>query len=158
MNKLIIISIVAVIAFFVFKKDDTMPEQQLAVYGQDEYGSLNGRIGGKCRESECLTIYVAPWCPQCARAKPMIVKLTEELRSEGREVAIVVGYDTPKAVEEYAKKYPFPVLLDADKSFYNKTGLRGVPFFISSNREGKIIQSFAGYNNSVSDMRKRLEL
>lgn len=158
MNKLIIFSLVAIAAFFFFKKSDDMPQQLLTVYGQDEYGSVDGNVGGKCIESKCLTIYVAPWCPQCARAKPMILKLTEELRAEGVEVAVVVGSDSQKAVEDYAKKYPFPVLLDADKSFYSKTGLRGVPFFISSNNEGKIIQSVAGFNNNVADMRSRLEL
>ena len=158
MNKLIIITLVALIAFFAFKKDDTMPQQQLTVYGQDEYDSIDANIGGKCIEAKCLTVYVAPWCPQCARAKPMILTLTEELRAEGVEVSIVVGSDSQKAVEAYAKKYPFPVLLDADKSFYNKTGLRGVPFFISSNNDGKIIQSVAGFNNNVADMRSRLGL
>ena len=158
MNKLIIISIIAVIAFFVFKKESTMPQHQLSVYGQDEYGSIDGNIGGKCIEAKCLTIYVAPWCPQCARAKPMILELTEVLRAEGVDVSVVVGYDQAEAVEAYAKRYPFPVLLDADKSFFDKTGLRGVPFFISSNNEGKIIQSFSGFNFSVADMRSRLKL
>lgn len=158
MNKVYIISIIAIIAFFVLQTDAKMPQQQLTVYGQDEYDSIDGKIGGKCAESKCLAIYVAPWCPQCAKAKPMILKLTEELRAEGVEVAVVVGYDEPKAVEDYAKKYPFPVLLDADNSFYDKTGLRGVPFFISSNKEGKIIESMAGFMNNVDDMRTRLEL
>ncbi len=157
MNKLIIISLVAVIAFFVFMKDDNMPQQQLTVYGQDEYGSIDGRVGGKCPEAKCLTIYVAPWCPYCTKAKPLIEKLTKELRSDGVEVAVIVGHDTPEAVEDYAKKYSFPVLLDADKSFYNQKKL-GVPFFISSNNEGKIIQELTGSSNNVADMRQRLEL
>ena len=88
----------------------------------------------------------------------MILKLTEELRSEGVDVTVVVGSDSPRAVKKYAKEYPFPVLLDADKSFFNKTRQRGVPFFISSNSEGKIIQSHAGFYNEVSQMRKKLEL
>jgi len=163
MNKFIIISLLAIAAFLVFKKDSAvfakdMPQDQLTVYGQDEYGSLDGNIGGRCPEAKCLTIYVAPWCPQCARAKPMILKLTEELRSEGVEVSVIVGSDSPKAVKNYAKKYPFPVLLDADKSFFNKTDLRGVPFFISSNRDGKIIKSHAGFYKKVSDMRNKLDL
>ena len=75
MNKLIIFSICAVIAFFFFKKDDNMPQQQLTVYGQDEYGSIDGMIGGKCLEEKCLTIYVAPWCPQLQHAwLPMLLK------------------------------------------------------------------------------------
>lgn len=66
-----------------------MPQHQLTVYGQDEYGSIDGKAGGKCPEPKCLTIYVAHWCPYCTKAKPMIVKLTEELRSEGVEVNVI---------------------------------------------------------------------
>jgi len=159
MNKLTIIAALAILAFFFFKSGSaTMPQDQLTVFGQDEYGSIDGRIGGKCPEDKCLTVYVAPWCPQCHRAQSMILKLTEELRSEGVEVTVVVGSDSLKAVKKYAKKYPFPVLLDADKSFYNKSKQRGVPFFISSNRDGKIIQSMAGFMSRVADMRTKLEL
>lgn len=160
MSKLSILSIAAIIAYFLFTIDSPkdMPEHQLAIYGQDEYGPLDGNIGGRCFEEKCLTIYVAPWCPQCKRAQPMILKLTKELRAEGVNVSVVVGSDSLKAVKDYAKNYPFPVLLDADKSFYNKTKQNGVPFFISSNQKGKIIQSQAGFYNQVSEMRKRLEL
>lgn len=163
MNKLLIISVIAAIAFFIFKKDspfltEDMPQQQLAVFGQDEFGSIDGYVGGKCPEAKCLTVYVAPWCPQCLRAKPMILKLTEELRSEGVDVTVIVGSDSEKAVKKYARQYPFPVLLDADKSYFNKTKQRGVPFFISSNNEGKIIKSQAGFYNEVSQMREKLKL
>jgi len=163
MNKFIIISIVAILVFFTFKKGGLlnttdMPYQKLAVYGQDEYDPINDYVGGRCPDAKCLTIYVAPWCPQCTKAKPMILKLTEELRSEGINVSVIVGNDSVKAVKKYAKDYPFPVLMDADKSFYNKSKQRGVPFFISSNNKGKVIESHAGFYYEVSDMRKKLAL
>ncbi len=158
MNKTIVLLVGVVIAIFIFGKSEKMPSAVLELHNQDEYSSMDGSIGGRCPEKQCLTVYVVPWCPACKSLKPTIISLTEELQSEGIDVKVIVGKDTLKTTKKYASSYPFPVLLDPKGNFYNKAKQRGVPFFLVSNKKGNITNKIVGGYPNVSAMRDKLEL
>lgn len=158
MNKLALITVAAVVLFFIFSSTDQMPTEALEVHNQDEYSSLSNMAGGRCSSEKCLTIYVAPWCPACKKLNPMILSLREELLAENIDVTIIVGQDSIKKTKDYADKYKFPVLLDPKGKFFTKADQRGVPFFIASNLKGEITAKISGGHSSVAVMRKELEL
>lgn len=159
MNRTLIIAAIFIgFAVYMLKQPSTLASEVLKVENQDEYSASTETVGGRCYEKKCLTVYVAPWCPACKGLKPTIVALREALVDEGVDVKVVVGNDSPKNTTAYAKTYPFPVYLDANSSFYNKAGIRGVPNFIVTNREGGIINKLAGGYEDVGAMRTALNL
>ncbi len=158
MNKLLLIAAGVLIVFLIFSKTQLIPSEILEVHNQDPYSQMDGSVGGACADKSCLTIYVAPWCPACKKLKPTIISLTNELQLEGINVKVIVGKDELKTTKEYADKYPFPVLLDPDGKFFNKTSQRGVPFFLVSNRKGEITNEMSGGIPDVDRMRKKLNL
>lgn len=160
MNKitLVITGIIFGIGYLTFGQNATLESEVLNLQNQDAYAESSATVGGQCYEDKCLTIYVAPWCPACKSLKPTITSLTQELQAEGLDVKVVVGNDSQKATEEYAKGYPFPVYLDADAKFYKKANQRGVPFFLVTDRKGKITNKMAGGIPNVKAMRDKLEI
>ena len=158
MYKLITIMAIVVIAYLTLGRSTTLDSQVLNLQNQDTYAESSSTVGGRCYEEKCLTIYVAPWCPACRSLKPTIVALTEELQAEGMDVKLVVGNDSQEDTIKYAKKYPFPVYLDADASFYKKAKQRGVPFFLVTDKKGKITEKLAGGMANVRAMHDKLKI
>ena len=158
MNKLIVLAVVGMVAFFILGKNPDMPRETLIVHNQDEFSSVSGKLGGRCTSKKCLTVYVAPWCPACKKLKPTIISMKNQLEIEGMEVKVVVGNDSQKATEKYASSYPFPTLLDADGKFFKKAKQSGVPFFLVSNSKGKVISELTGGTTDIKGMRNKLDL
>lgn len=158
MNKPIALVAIAIIAYLVFGRADTLESGILKVQNRGEFDVATATVGGNCYQERCLTIYVAPWCPACQKAKKTIVSLTKELQKEGVDVKVIVGTDSPEATVKYAKGYPFPVYLDADSSFYKKADQPGVPFYLVTDKNGKITNSEIGGYLNVKVMREKLEI
>ncbi len=161
MNKIILIiaGLVCGFIFLTFGKPTILASEELSLQNQDAYAETSGTVGGRCFDGDkCLTIYVAPWCPVCTRLKPTIISLTQELKADGFDVKVIVGNDSQKATEAYAKDFPFPVYLDAESRFYKKVKQRGVPFFLVSNKKGQVINKMAGGIPNVRAMRDKLEI
>ena len=154
MKILLLVLAVGVAAFFL--STESMPGQDLREYRDRSYGRITKTVGGNCSVETCVMIYVAPWCPHCRRAGPMIVQLTQQLQAEGVEVNLVIGKDSDSTIEEYAKGYPFPVYADADGSFYEQAKLQGVPSFVVYTNSGDITERKAGYYGSAVAQRKAL--
>ena len=104
MKAIVLLGAVIGVIFFLLR--EPMPSQDLREYKSRSYGRTTKTIGGSCSVETCLVIYVAPWCPHCRKATPMIKQLTQELRADGIEVNIVVGRDSDSAVEKYALSFP----------------------------------------------------
>jgi thiol-disulfide isomerase/thioredoxin len=112
--------------------------------------------GGMCSAERCLTVYLAPWCPSCRRAEPMVAQLREVLTREGRPVTVVMGMDEPAALEAHARDLGYPVLLDVDGRVERDAGIRGVPYFIVTDRQGRIVSRQAGAYDAVEPNRRAL--
>ena len=158
MNKLIALAIVGIVAFFILGKNPDMPRETLEVHNQDEFSNVSGNLGGRCATKKCLTVYVAPWCPACKKLKPTIISMKNQLEIEGLEVKVVVGNDSPDAIKKYASDYPFATLLDTDGKFFKKSEQRGVPFFLVSDKKGKVSNSLTGGSTNMQAMREKLDL
>ncbi|MGH1541037.1 MAG: peroxiredoxin family protein [Arenicella sp.] len=159
MNKLIGILVVLAVAGWLLSSNESLPEMTLTQYGA--LASQRGEdvsVGGICGFSKCLTVYVAPWCPACRSLHPTIVSLIEELRDEGITAQLIVGKDAVEKVKKYAKTYPFPVLLDADGSYFQLAKLKAVPTFIVTDTSGDIINKVNGGYASVHMMRDKLKI
>ncbi|MCZ8319595.1 MAG: TlpA family protein disulfide reductase [Lysobacteraceae bacterium] len=112
--------------------------------------------GGVCSAERCLTVYLAPWCPACRRAEPMVAELRQVLAREGRPVMVVIGMDEPAALEAHAREFGYPVLLDVDGLLKRDAGIRGVPYFIVTDRRGQVVSRQAGAFDAVEHNRQAL--
>ncbi|MEB8433020.1 TlpA disulfide reductase family protein [Cocleimonas sp. KMM 6892] len=158
MNKLYLLGIIGLVAFLFFGQSSDMPTANLQVHNEDPYNEMDGSVGGRCLGGKCLTVYVAPWCPACKSLRPTIIDMVETLEKEGIEVKVIIGKDSQQATEQYAKSYPFPVLLDPQGDFFQKANQRGVPFFMVSDSKGKVVSQMAGGTTHIPTMREQLKI
>lgn len=134
-----------------------MPSEVLKVHDKNALVQRSGDISG-CVTDKCLIIYIAPWCPTCQKITPTIISLVDELKNEDITVTVVVGKDKYKRVVAYANKFPFPVLTDANGSYFKKAGLEGVPYFAVTNSKGDVLNDYFGGYTKVKSFRKKLEI
>jgi thiol-disulfide isomerase/thioredoxin len=158
MNNLIKVSIVLVI-IFIINRPDKMPMATLSVHDENALTESTDIVGGSsCLAEKCLIVYVAPWCPSCKRVMPTLISLVDELKKDGMTAKVVVGYDSPEKIAAYAKNFPFPVLTDANASYYKEAGLVGVPSFFVINSTGEILTDYFGGYSTVTQFREKLEI
>jgi len=153
-----IIIIFTLVLFFVITRPSTLPSGVLSVYDRNASVQSADTVGGACITEKCLIVYIAPWCPTCRRITPTIIALVSEMEKEGITVTLVVGKDKPKNIIAYANKFPFPVLTDANGSYFSKAELIGVPYFAVTNRKGEVLNDYFGGYTSVSAFRNELEI
>lgn len=94
-----------------------------------------------CPTSQCLTIYVAPWCPYCRASTPMILALRDYLARKGVTTRIVVGLDKMARVRDYAQVFGRDTFLDPEGRI-SPPG--GVPNFIVSDARGRVLRTQGG--------------
>lgn len=94
-----------------------------------------------CSTTKCLTVYVAPWCPHCRAATPMILALRDYLKTRGVETRIIVGLDKLEAVRAYAETFGEGTFLDTEGRI-SPPG--GVPALIVSDSSGRVLHQQAG--------------
>ncbi|MFI5361626.1 MAG: hypothetical protein ACHQ49_06630 [Elusimicrobiota bacterium] len=95
----------------------------------------------ECPTSKCLTVYVAPWCPHCRGASPLISAVREDVAKRGVTTRIVVGMDQEQAVVSYAEQFGPDTLLDLGSEFKFTVG---VPAVFVSDARGVISKMRAG--------------
>ena len=106
--------------------------------------TLGGPLGpslAKCPTDKCLTVVVAPWCSVCHQVTPDIVRLRRFLSAAGVSSRVVVGLADLSQIKEFAALYGSDALLDPDGAMQ----ARGVPLFLVTNREGKVIKRLEGF-------------
>lgn len=94
-----------------------------------------------CSTPKCLTIYVAPWCPYCRAATPMILALRDYLKKHGVDMRVIVGLDKERPVRKYAEVFGPDTFLDTDGRIQPPGG---VPNFIVSDASGRVLRSLGG--------------
>jgi hypothetical protein len=93
-----------------------------------------------CPTEKCLTVQVAPWCHYCRAATPLLLKLRPYLAERGVTMRFVVGLDKMAALRDYAAVFGPDTALDAKGA----VGGSGVPHFMVSDRQGRVIKDVPG--------------
>lgn len=93
----------------------------------------------------------ATWCVPCLAEMNALKKLHAEFKSQGVDfIAISVDDNKSSAkVPAYvrARKLPFTILLDSDKTLYKKLHIANVPSLIVLNSDNKIIYRHSGFTS-----------
>ncbi|MGF1689374.1 redoxin domain-containing protein [Photobacterium japonica] len=158
MAKGIVISFILLSLIFIINRPTTLPEETLSVHDTNASFKRSDYVGGGCITEKCLVIYLAPWCPTCQKITPTIISLVSDMEKEGVTVTVVVGKDQQDRITAYANKFPFPVLTDANGTFFTKAKLVGVPYFAVTNSKGNVLKDYFGGYMSVKSFREELEI
>jgi thiol-disulfide isomerase/thioredoxin len=105
-----------------------------------ETGSADRCLGAK----GCLIVYVAPWCGPCKQSLPHDRALADLVKGRGIETTFVVGMDTLPKCREMARAIGREVLVDEEGTWARKMGIRGVPHFLVTGNDGKVLRRQAG--------------
>ena len=93
-----------------------------------------------CDQPKCLTVVVAPWCPHCRDATPMIAAMRDYLAPRHVDVRVVVASDSEDVLREYAESFGPETLIDSDHA----VPVSGFPHFFISQDGGAIIGDKSG--------------
>lgn len=114
-----------------------LPDVSLPTLGGPPGGSLKS-----CPTDRCLTVVVAPWCGVCHQTAPYVVELRRYLDKKGVSSRVVVGLsDDAAAIRDFAKKFGSDALLD-DAGHMRP---RGVPLFLVSDAQGRVLKVLNGF-------------
>lgn len=121
-------------------KPNRMPAITLPV------ASASEELGDPCLgQAQCVTVYMAPWCPHCHASIPFINDLrkwAEENSHTG--IRVIVGDDQPERLEEMAKEVGGTVFLDRDRKFKQTMRFNPVPTWWVTDSDGEIKKTFSG--------------
>ena len=116
-------------------------------------------VGGPCAEAKCLTVFIAPWCPQCKKMLPQLKQLQQELPKQGIPTMIVIGLDgNRERLLTLAKEFSSVTALDTKSSYFDKLPIIGVPYFAVTDKSGKITDDLYGAVEDSSELKKYLNL
>lgn len=134
--------VLGVALYFVFAKSHARVAPDI------ELPSVPAAMQDSCEGTErCLAVYLAPWCPACKSAGPLVAKL-RTLAQEQPDVGmmVIVGREEDEAkLESYAESIGGEVFLDYDQEFHRQMGDSGVPHWYVWDQNRKILASHAGY-------------
>lgn len=106
-----------------------------------------------------MLMFWAGWCPACQEELPMMETLQKEFADRDVVMLAVNVWDQPTAIQDYLDKHPDSQLtLWADPQrereesvAYKIYGVRGVPTTYLIGNNGKVIQSWIGYDGKKLD-------
>lgn len=88
----------------------------------------------------CVFVYMAPWCPACKAAIPLVSDLRNFWRDNDRPgMMVIIGNGKPDALEAMARLMGSPVFLDKQDKFLHAAGVRHFPYFIVVDKEKNIL-------------------
>jgi hypothetical protein len=120
----------------------TMPADRLTTLA-----GIAGPSLASCPTDKCLTVLVAPWCSVCHHAAGSIVLLRRALDRAGVSSRVVVGAsDDLPAIRAFAAEFGSDSLLDPGGVLSS----RGVPLFLVSDRQGRILKVVNGFPSLAS--------
>ena len=96
-------------------------------------------------KDRCVVVVVAPWCPACKVAVPIINEMAKRF-ADSPKVGIkpVVAYDQEANLEKMAKSLTGPVFLDPSGALLRKMGDKGVPYWYVVTSSNRVVEDFAG--------------
>ncbi len=147
-----------VIIYFVWGRSPTTMPKEYMIYYDKTSSVQTSKQRLNCPENRCLTIYLAPWCPQCRNSHTAILDVVKQLETRGIETTIVLGLDKQEALVAYAADFPFPVYFDQDKDLFSSLNMKGVPSYVVWLPGGKIVTREAGGAPSAEVLLQVLDL
>ncbi|MDX6770150.1 MAG: hypothetical protein SF051_11510 [Elusimicrobiota bacterium] len=114
----------------------TLPDVRLKTLGGATGPSL-----ATCPTDKCLTVLVAPWCGVCHQVSGDVIRLRRYLDEKGVASRVVVGLATLEEIAPFAARFGPDALLDPDGAFR----ARGVPLFVTTDRDGKVLKTVPGF-------------
>lgn len=91
----------------------------------------------------------ATWCGPCLSEMNQLKKLQEKYNEKGVEFIAISVDDTQSSakVPSYvrSRKLPFTILLDPQKSYYNKMHITNIPALIVVNKKQEVIYRHSGF-------------
>ena len=105
-----------------------------------ESASAERCLGAK----SCLVVYVAPWCGPCKQSLPHDRALADLVKERGIETTFVVGMDSLSRCQEMARAIGREVLVDEGGAWARRMNIRGVPHFLVTGTDGKVLKRQAG--------------
>ncbi len=125
------------------------------LFGPRDYGSLPEGFAlpnasslserEVCQQGkECVLVYLAPWCPACKGALPVLPELSTLVEGSGRSFAVIVGSDSEANLKSFAAGISTATFLDLEGRFRSITGGGGVPHVYALDAEGTILNHFSG--------------
>jgi thiol-disulfide isomerase/thioredoxin len=109
--------------------------------------SLDGRrVGVEDYRGKILFLnFWATWCGPCRMEMPSMARLYERLRGEGLSM-IALTDESPQTVRAYleAQPYPFPILLDPDRTLFRRFGVYALPTTLVLDEQGRVVLEHTG--------------
>ncbi len=93
------------------------------------------------RGKPVLLIFSTTWCAYCRSELPHFREIYERHRSDGLEVVQIFIQESSRKVSSFASEnaLPYRVLLDEKGAVSQTFGIRGVPFMILLDRDGRVL-------------------
>jgi hypothetical protein len=144
--KLAIAGAVFAVGAALFRSRPRLAPADLPLVGPDGPVAASTRSIDRCEGANgCLIVYVAPWCGPCKQSLPGDVALADFLKREkGVETTFVVGMDKAPACAEMVRKIGREAFVDESGAWAKKMGVRGVPHFLVTDRDGRVKKRQAG--------------
>lgn len=142
---LVVLAAVAGAGWFLLRKPQRVASAALPRLTAE--GAPTGESGSAERctgEKGCLIVYVAPWCGPCKQSLPHDRALADLVKTRGIETTFVVGMDSLPKCQEMARAIGREVLVDEKGTWARKMGISGVPHFLVTNTNGKVLKRQAG--------------
>lgn len=90
----------------------------------------------------------ASWCGPCKESFPWLNQMHKKYKDKGLTiVGINLDKDQSQA-DDFLKKHPalFPIFFNADGSLAKKYGVKGMPYTVIIDKNGKVLDSHIGFH------------
>ncbi len=92
--------------------------------------------------SQCVYVYVAPWCGYCHQLLPKLVSVQKAWKDTNRPgLKYVIGMDSKPEIEKMAKLIDGPSFADTDKQFSKAHAISSVPHIMVVDANQQILAS-----------------
>lgn len=123
--------------------DGSLPPPEVGGATDFTLPDLEGRSFrlSQSRGKPVLLIFSTTWCAYCRSELPHFREIYERHRSDGLEVVQIFIQESSRKVSTFASQnqLPYRVLLDEKGAVSETYGIRGVPFMILLDRDGRVL-------------------
>ncbi|UCG61412.1 MAG: TlpA family protein disulfide reductase [Candidatus Zixiibacteriota bacterium] len=119
-------------------------ESEFLFTAYDVYGKVRNSSEWVGKQPVVINFW-GTWCPPCRREIPDLVRVYNELQSQGIEMIGLAVNDTPEKVTKFAEANGMNwVMLMGDRNLGIRYKITGVPTTIFIGRDGKELGRFVG--------------
>ena len=91
-------------------------------------------------EKGVLIVFGATWCPYCVKEIPELKEIFNKYKDGRIKLLYVDVQESAQKLKGFAEKHdiPYTILLDSTGAVARSYGVRGIPYQVIVNKEGKI--------------------